>query len=351
MRGRERQLTELEIRDMIANTLDEDSESEDLGELNGEDDGWYGGEEEAYDDNTQEDDLAEEEYVDNDAGQDDGDLAGDDFELEEGRPTRAKKPRLKDRFVKNLEAALDENSYDPYVQPGEKVVVTGIIEKKKRNVPEKTISWQNQEVARSRAGRSPALQHRKVAPGVVPQYRGADTPLDCFSLFVTGDMLPDVVNHTNARMDMLVESLSPEQLENPNRTKYQYHMQHTDITEIKAFIGIYYLRGLMKENFSDYDILWEEAIGHPIFAATMSKNRFKFLNRLLTFDDRSTRDERLRRDRFAPIREFFEKFNDQCSLVLNIGDYCTIDECLYKCRNRMPFRILTPTSLPSMASI
>ena len=65
-------------------------------------------------------------------------------------------------------------------------------------------------------------------------------------------MLADVVNHTNHRMDMLVESLSPEQLENPNRTKYQHHMQHTDITEIKAFIGIYYLRGLMKENFSHF---------------------------------------------------------------------------------------------------
>ena len=137
--------------------------------------------------------------------------------------------------------------------------------------------------------------------------------------------------------------MSPEQLANNNlRDKYRYFMHHTDQLEMKAFFGLCYMRGLQKENYSDCDILWDDGIGHPIFAATMSKDRFKFLNRFICFDDRTTRIERTKTDKFAPFREFFEKWNERCSTVVNIGDYCTIDECLYSCRNRMPFKSYNP---------
>ena len=319
--GRNKRLTEEQIREKIASLLDE-SDDDDIDELNGEEDGWCDqeGDSDSDSDDEQVDNQPEndEENVENIDGQDDVD-SGDESDGgghgQEG-PTRTKRPRLKDRLVNSLDAALNELNYDPYVAPTDKEVVSAVIEKKKRNVPEKKISWQNQEVARSRAGRPPAAQNRKVAPGVVPNARNAVNPVDCFSLFVTDDMLDDVVKLTNNRIDMLVDSLTPEQLTDMNMTNnYQYTMQHTDTMEIKAFIGLYYIRGLPKENFSDYAILWEDGLGHPIYAATMSRDRFKFLNRVITFDDPNTRPDRVRLDRFALMREFFERWNDRCGTV------------------------------------
>ena len=47
-----------------------------------------------------------------------------------------------------------------------------------------SISWQNQEVAKSRAGRPPARQLRLVLAGVIEEAQSAKTPLDCFQLFL-----------------------------------------------------------------------------------------------------------------------------------------------------------------------
>ena len=74
----------------------------------------------------------------------------------------------------------------------------------------------------------------------------------------------------------------------------------------------------------------------------MSKNRFKFLNRMITFDDVTTREARKRTDRFAPIRELFESWNNNCSSTVNIGDFYTIDECLYALRNPLTFKVYNP---------
>ena len=106
----------------------------------------------------------------------------------------------------------------------------------------------------------------------------ADTPGDCFSLFV----IADIVKYTNQRIDTKVDSLFHVLLASSNLfDKFQYFIQHTDQLEMKAFIGLCYMTGLQKENYSDCDILWEDGIGHLISAATISKERFKFLNRLI----------------------------------------------------------------------
>ena len=55
-------------------------------------------------------------------------------------------------------------------------IETAVIAKKKCDIHEKTVSWQNQEIARSRAGRPPAVQNRKLAPEVISEAKNADTP-------------------------------------------------------------------------------------------------------------------------------------------------------------------------------
>ena len=94
----------------------------------------------------------------------------------------------------------------------------------------------------------------------------------------------------------------------------------------------------MNLSYQCSEYLFQPAFGHPLFAATMSGKRFKFLNANIRFDNIHTREERFPSDRFAAIRELFETFNDQCSSVLQPDEYLAIDETLYGCRNQISFK-------------
>ena len=80
-----------------------------------------------------------------------------------------------------------------------------------------------------------------------------------------------------------------------------------------------------------------------MFSAVMSRNRFAFILHNLFFDDESTHAERWKKDRFIVIREFFEKFNNQCMLVLAPGEYLSLDESLYPMRTQIFFKQFNPS--------
>ena len=129
-------------------------------------------------------------------------------------------------------------------------------------------------------------------------------------------MMQDVANNTNNNIrnfmtrfhDVLKES-----------SKYMY-MKETDLIELKALIGLLYLRVALELNiFKTREIFFHES-SDKIFAATMSYNRFAFLVHFLEFDDKKTLRQRWREDKFATIREFFMKMNENNK----------------RCRNPMP---------------
>ncbi|KAJ8950204.1 hypothetical protein NQ318_003195, partial [Aromia moschata] len=81
----------------------------------------------------------------------------------------------------------------------------------------------------------------------------------------------------------------------------------TDLIEIQAFIELLYYAGLLKANHLNADDLWKtNGSGVEIFRVTMSLSRFRFLLRCIKIDDKATREERLKNDKLAPIRDFFE---------------------------------------------
>ena len=49
-------------------------------------------------------------------------------------------------------------------------------------------------------------------------------------------------------------------------------------------------------------------MGCEIFIAAMSERRFRFLLRVIRFDDKRDREARRETDKLAPIREIFELF-------------------------------------------
>ena len=89
------------------------------------------------------------------------------------------------------------------------------------------------------------------------------------------------------------------------------------------------------------DILSSKA-GHPVFGATLGRNRFKFLFNNLMFDDVATREVDWQQDRFTTIREFFEIFNRNCMKHVIPSEYLSIDETLYPMRTQVRIKQYNP---------
>ena len=77
-------------------------------------------------------------------------------------------------------------------------------------------------------------------------------------------------------------------------------------------------------------------------STVMSLNHFAFILQNLSFDYESTRAERWKKDRLTAIREFFEKFNNQCMLVLAPGDNLSLDKTLYPMRTQISLKQFNP---------
>lgn len=117
----------------------------------------------------------------------------------------------------------------------------------------------------------------------------------------------------------------------------------TDLVEIKAFIGLSYLAGVYKANHLNLEELWStNGDGIEIFRLTMGLRRFRFLIRCLRFDDLETRQDRRKIDRLAPIRECFQRFNENCQKCYSPGENITLDEMLIAFRGKCVFRQYNP---------
>ncbi|XP_021114632.1 piggyBac transposable element-derived protein 4-like [Heterocephalus glaber] len=171
-------------------------------------------------------------------------------------------------------------------------------------------------------------------PGVKPIGQNANTAIQCWKLFVTDDMLQDIVKYTNNEIQLKRSICN-----NSNTEKHIYH--DTSLSELKAFIGLLYIAGLYNcENLKD---LWRnDGCGVKIFRTTMTLQRFSFLRNCLRFDDKKTRQERKNADNLAAIRSFFESFVLNCQAIYTPSEYMTIDEQLASFHGRCSFRQYMP---------
>ncbi|UYV64609.1 hypothetical protein LAZ67_3001303 [Cordylochernes scorpioides] len=75
----------------------------------------------------------------------------------------------------------------------------------------------------------------------------------------------------------------------------------------------------------------------------MSENRFRFLLRVICFDDKATRNERLRQDKLAAVRLILDTFEKNCQKHYFPSEYITVDERLDAFRGKCNFRQLIPS--------
>ena len=104
-----------------------------------------------------------------------------------------------------------------------------------------------------------------------------------------------------------------------------------------------YARGIQGQNFVRMELLFSENYGHPIFfSATSSKNRLKCFFSKIFFDDFETRTEHWEKDRFAAVRNIFEKFDNNCRRSIIPDEFVSIDETLYPMRIKVVFKQFNP---------
>lgn len=171
-------------------------------------------------------------------------------------------------------------------------------------------------------------------PGSKGEARNAATEIECFNLFFDNTIIGLIVCSTNIYI---------------NKIKGKYERERdarlTDDIEIRAFLGILLLSGVIGGSRKKTKSIWDNSRGTGVemIYLAMSEKRFRFLMRCLRFDDIRDRDQRREIDRLAPIRELFELFVAKFQQYFTPSEFVTIDEQLVKFRGRCQFRMYIPS--------
>ena len=291
---RKKVLTDKEIQDFI-NALDKNNGILTESDIESFEDS---GDEEIYEMRNEvgiaEEDSGEEGEVGNGS-------ASEDEDEQERVPLRRE---MRKQIFKNLDDRLDDTNYDDLPAQEDETYVY---------------------VSRNR-------------PGATSLTRNAKTPVKAWQLFITSRMIEAITLFTNKRTDDFRERFQ-ELSEQSN--KYAYY-ERTNENEIRALLGLFYLRGVLKLNLRKTNVFYHKS-SNDVFSATMNVKRFQFLCRFLAFDDFTTRRERWQSDRFAAFQEFLEDFNERCARMRNPSEYLSIDETLYPYRANVKFRQYNPS--------
>lgn len=203
--------------------------------------------------------------------------------------------RKKKYAVSSIATSLDEENYD--ITDYRNVDVKEIevpIEKKGKKVTKK-ITWTTEKPNQGvRQNQQNVIPNR---PGVKPEYRDIVDPLSAWSIFIDDKMIQLIVTYTNQSIN---ESIR--QSKQDRASDKLCHLIETNEREIKAFIRLWYIRGLLNWTFHDITTAYSSVYCHKIFSATMSIKRFRFLCANIRFDDIATRVNRFQHDRAAAIR-------------------------------------------------
>ncbi|KAI5618751.1 dual specificity protein phosphatase 26 isoform X1 [Silurus asotus] len=119
----------------------------------------------------------------------------------------------------------------------------------------------------------------------------------------------------------------------PRRTEPDWNLA---IHELMALIFILFVRAIMCSIGAIVNC-WSESFLVPVLKETMPRDRFISIMQHLRFDDKDTRAERVKTDKFAAISDIWTRFNKNCAESFTPGEHMTIDEQLFPTKVRCPF--------------
>jgi hypothetical protein len=162
------------------------------------------------------------------------------------------------------------------------------------------------------------LKKYDLDPSLSSRVDHCQTAVDFFDYFINEEMLDLIVHSTNSK----IASFSAD--------KNYFHkntISEVDRIEIRSYIGLLLLFGVLKKNNVAIEDLWSEDNSSNIHScywakATMSRDRFKVISRCITFDEIESREVRKNMDlKFYKMRSLFEMFRENIRACSNSRIY------------------------------
>lgn len=175
------------------------------------------------------------------------------------------------------------------------------------------------------------IHHR---PGPRLEARENKSKIEILNLFVSENITKAITDSTNIYIISIRDLYARDR-----------DARLTNEVEMRAFIGILYLIGVLRCSRKNVHQLWDNSTGNGLESCylTMSEKRFRFLVRCIRFDNIHDRAIRKEFDKLAPIREIFGMMVQNFQKYYSPTENLTIDEQLLAFRGRCSFRQYIPS--------
>lgn len=178
---------------------------------------------------------------------------------------------------------------------------------------------------------NPPVHRKKLSHNIMTARNTGPTPAtkslevcETFKLLISDEIISIIVRESN------------------RKAQFDNDPDKFTAAEIYAFIGLMLHAGASRSNRENLKDLWQRN-AHPIYRATMSRNRFSLILKYIRFDNGATREARLRADKAAAISDIFAMLNDNLLKCYVAGENVTVDEQLYPFRGRTRFTQYIPS--------
>jgi len=165
-------------------------------------------------------------------------------------------------------------------------------------------------------------------------------PIDFFQSFVDDDLLRHIVVQTNIYADQHLAANQHDLGRHPRVRQ----LVPTDITEIKQFLGLTLLMGLVhKPSVASYWWL-DGVLQTPVFGTVMKRNRFQLLLRFVHFNNNSHLPAVVQptTDRLYKVRPLLAHLFEKFQSIYGIQQDVSVDESLLLWKGRLVFKQYLP---------
>ena len=148
---------------------------------------------------------------------------------------------------------------------------------------------------------------------------------DFFNFLINDQMIEIIVSSTNKKLAIYSKD---------KNYLHTLNLEPVNSIEIRAFIGLLLLFGVLKKNDVEIQEIWSEESYENIHScyfatAAMSRNRFNTISSCVSFDEIETREQRKVNDpKFYKMRSYFEQFRKNIRVAYEPGYLLCVDETL-----------------------